>query len=78
MAANRLSTYASAIQTAAIHRYCGLSLWSTVGCVYRGKNAFCNEAKDGDEMMLWVNRVISSASLDYRFSPESDRIAALH
>jgi hypothetical protein len=54
MAANCLSTHASAIQTAAIHRYCGLSLWSTVACVYRGKKAFCDAANGGGEMTLWV------------------------
>jgi hypothetical protein len=27
--------------------------------------------------MLWVNRIISGAASDFRFSPESDRIAAL-
>jgi hypothetical protein len=27
-------------------------------------------------MTLWVNRVISGAGSDFRFSPDSDRIAA--
>jgi len=31
---------------------------------------------DGGEVTLWVNRVISGAGSDVRFSPESDQIAA--
>ena len=29
-------------------------------------------------MTLWVNRVISGAGLDFRFTPDSDQIATSH
>jgi len=45
-------------------------------CAFR-RNTFRSAVIDGGECPLWVNRVISGAGSDVRFSPESDRIAAL-
>jgi hypothetical protein len=43
----------------------------------KDKQLFRNAAIDGREMTQWVIHVISAAGSDFRFTPASDRIAAL-
>jgi hypothetical protein len=56
MVANRRLTRASAVKNIPSHRYSRLSLWSMLGCVYRGKNPFCIASNEGEKVTLWVNR----------------------
>jgi len=42
------------------------------------EKTFRNASFDGGEVSLWVNRVISGAGSDVRFTPKSDQIVASH
>lgn len=57
--------------------YSGLSLWSTLGCVYRGKNHFRIASNEGGKVALWISSVDLQWPCNVRFSPDNNRIAPL-